>query len=317
MVERTAQLGCRGDAQCTAPCALLPSRRPGAVWAAYRGAMHRRSAADARELRRLLHHEARVHAATHRTIRDLGDGVLLTDPVDRDPSINRLVGPSWPQAGEAFDRRLDEVVTLFATVDRRPHIWAATGRLSGDPTVNRLLEGGFRLLGSADYLVLEEWDAVRALSARALPAGVEISPVGPSPADGAPAAAREIAWVVGDAFDLDPVFRVVIESDAVRSIGRAGTEFALLRLDGEPAAVAKRVTLDGVALLSSIGTRRVHRGRGFGRLVTAVAAVRALNAGARFVYLAVEEGNDGARRMYEDLGFMALRESAAHLIVEG
>ncbi|HSO28322.1 MAG TPA: hypothetical protein VLS28_00325, partial [Candidatus Sulfomarinibacteraceae bacterium] len=70
--------------------------------------------------RRLARHEAAVHAGGGRELRELTDAVLLHDPTDAEPFWNRIAAPAWPEASSAFDRRLDEAVTLFATLGRLP-----------------------------------------------------------------------------------------------------------------------------------------------------------------------------------------------------
>ena len=64
---------------------------------------------DAATSRRLLLHEAAVHAVPGRQLDDLGDGLLLLDPVDPEPFWNRLEALRWPTDPDAFDRRLTEI----------------------------------------------------------------------------------------------------------------------------------------------------------------------------------------------------------------
>ena len=80
---------------------------------------------DSDTLRRLLRHEAEVHAIPGRELRDLGDALLLHDPVDPEPFWNRVEGARWPGEASAFDRRLAEVGILFASIGRQPHIWVS------------------------------------------------------------------------------------------------------------------------------------------------------------------------------------------------
>ena len=73
-------------------------------------------------MRHLLLHEARIHAIPGRDLRDLGDTILLHDPVEPEPFWNRLEGLRWPSDPTAFDRRLTEALVLFASIGRQPHI---------------------------------------------------------------------------------------------------------------------------------------------------------------------------------------------------
>jgi len=102
--------------------------------------------------RRLVVHEARAQQTPGRELRDLGDGWLLHDPSDAEPFWNRLVAPRWPEDPAAFDRRLDQVITLFATLARLPHIRPLP--LGGEPAdIARRIEtlgGGPRRLRDLD-----------------------------------------------------------------------------------------------------------------------------------------------------------------------
>ena len=58
---------------------------------------------DAATMHRLMLHEARIHAVPGRDLRDLGDAILLVDPIDPDPFWNRLECLRWPDDPDAFD----------------------------------------------------------------------------------------------------------------------------------------------------------------------------------------------------------------------
>ena len=91
----------------------------------------------------------------------------------------------------------------------------------------------------------------------------------------------------------------------------------LIRVDGEPAAAAKRATFDGATYLSSIGTRVAYRGRGLGELATAMVTADSVAEGCRWTYLGVFAGNDVAIRLYERLGFVRLGPPAPDLLLRG
>ncbi len=46
-----------------------------------------------------------------------------TIPPDPEPFWNRLEAVRWPDDPDAFDRRLAEILVLFAGLGRQPHIW--------------------------------------------------------------------------------------------------------------------------------------------------------------------------------------------------
>jgi GNAT superfamily N-acetyltransferase len=272
------------------------------------------SAADSRWL---AWHEARSHALAGREVRLLGDAVLLHDASDREPFWNRVAGIAWPDAADAFDRRLTEVLALFAGLDRIPHVWPMPGYDEPDDLVARLLAHGFEDMGSGLVMLL---DADRR---RASPAAGPEARHGASPAieishlerpEDAEEAARDVALVLIDAFGVEPERRQSIERETAILFGREEVHVCLVRVDGEPAAVVRRSTFDRASYLSSIGTRPGYRGMGLGRLVTDVAVREALAAGSRWTYLGVFSDNAVARRMYEGLGFVLLGGPAPDLL---
>ena len=89
--------------------------------------------------------------------------------------------------------------------------------------------------------------------------------------DAAERAAEAIAGVLVASFAVEPERRVAIELEAVLGLANEPYHAVLIRVDGEPAAVARRTTFAGATYLSSIGTAPAFRGRGLGRLVTSVA----------------------------------------------
>ena len=262
--------------------------------------------------RRLAGHEAAVHVAGAREVRDLGDALLLHDTADPEPFWNRLVGPAWPVEPAAFDRRLDEIVTLFATLDRLPHIRTlAIGDRPPDLAA-RLATAGFRPVGVDRSMILADpapgLELARTLAGRR---SLSLEHVGRGPE----LRAIEVARLLVQAFD--------IESDRVPALGaetlaagrRAGGSVLVLLDAGRPASVARRVTLGGGTYLSSIATAPPLQGRGFGSLITALAVAEALDGGTAFVHLLVEADNDVAIGLYERLGFVSLGEPILDLLL--
>ena len=115
-----ARVSCRRYARLQRPgfaCRAAPSTGD------YRGTVIRTVSLDDATTRRLERHETMAHAIPSRDVRDLGDALVLHDPRDPDPFWNRMVSVRWPASPDAFDRRLDEAVTMFALDARQPHIW--------------------------------------------------------------------------------------------------------------------------------------------------------------------------------------------------
>jgi ribosomal protein S18 acetylase RimI-like enzyme len=268
------------------------------------------TSADARWL---AWHEARAHALTSREVRDLGDAWLLYDETDREPFWNRIAGIAWPTPAGAFDRRLTEVLALFAGLDRIPHVWPFPGFDEPLDLTERLLENGFVDHGGGLLLVLDPARAVTSVP----PVGPDVTVERLHRLSGPPAlgAAEAIAAVLVRSFAVEPERRIAIELEAVQGLTTDAYHAILVRVDGRPAPVARRTTFAGGSYLSSIGTDPDFRGRGLGRLVTALAVADALAAGSRWTYLGVFEDNDVAQRLYTSLGFGALGGVAPDLLL--
>jgi ribosomal protein S18 acetylase RimI-like enzyme len=285
--------------------------------------------------RRLVLHEARAQQAPTRELRDLGDGWLLHDPNDVEPFWNRVIAPRWPTEPGAFDRRLDEVITLFATIDRLPHVRPLP--LGGEPPdlPRRLASAGFEWLGADRRMVLVEPEraeerlvAAEARVATAFgPEHVTVTRHGSGAAASASSSPERQRWgerrrwaseaslALEDAFGVDPGRRVALENDVLACVSRPGCSIQLIRVDGEPAAIARRAATGEGSYLSSIGTRPAFRRRGLGSLATALVVADAVRSASPFVHLSVEIDNDAGRRLYESLGFAVVGEPAPDLLL--
>ena len=89
----------------------------------------------------------------------------------------------------------------------------------------------------------------------------------------------------------------------------------LVRVDGEPAAIARRSATGDGSYLSSIGTRPAFRRGGLGSLATLLLLADALGAVSPVVHLAVEVDNEPGRRLYESIGFAVIGEPAADMLL--
>jgi ribosomal protein S18 acetylase RimI-like enzyme len=272
-------------------------------------------AIDPVTMRRLLLHEARVHAVPGRDLRDLGDSILLHDAVEAEPFWNRLEAVRWPDDPGAFDRRLTETLVLFASIGRQPHIWASP--LHDGPTdlVARLLGNGFRDMGEGHVMVLTDPEPARRAAARPLAVGVTLERLAGIASPDAEVAAAAIVDVLVDAFDVDAERRPAIEAETVSSLGHPWFSHYLVRVGGRPAAVARRATFEGASYLSSIGTAGWARGRGFGSLVTRLASADGLASGSDQVYLGVFADNPGAIGVYQRSGLELVGTAAPDLLL--
>lgn len=291
----------------------LPTGRPG-----------RPSDLTADDVRWLAWHEACSHALAGREVRDLGDAYLLHDPTDREPFWNRIAGLDWPSDPVGFDRRLTEFLALFAGLDRIPHVWPSPGFDRPGDLVARLVANGFEDHGAGLLMALDparftEVETARTSDAAASPsaAGERITVerfhrlVGQAAAD----AAQSLAGVLETAFAVEPARRIAIELEAVQGLTTDAYHALLVRVDGHPAAVARRTTFAGASYLSSIGTAPAFRGRGLGRLATKLVVSDALAAGSSWTYLGVFEENGVARSLYDALGFVPVGSPSPDLLL--
>jgi ribosomal protein S18 acetylase RimI-like enzyme len=258
------------------------------------------------DVRWLAWHEARSHALISREVRDLGDAWLLYDETDREPFWNRIAGIAWPTEAVAFDRRLAEMFALFAGLDRVPHVWPSPGYDGPSDLVERLVANGFVDHGGGMLMALDPERAAGAPSLPPLASDVSVERIHLLAGEPAAAAATAIGSVLVASFGVEAERRVAIELEAVMGLQTDAYHAILVRVDGQPAAVARRTTFAGGSYLSSIGTDPAFRGRGLGRLVTSLAVSDALAAGSRWTYLGVFAENPVARSLYDSLGFVAV-----------
>lgn len=262
----------------------------------------------------MLMHEAQVHATSGRTLRDLGDGILLHDPTDPEPFWNRLAAVRWPQEADAFDRRFTEILVLFTTIARQPHIWPSPAHDTPADLIVRLLANGFRDMGAA--LVMANANTSSAATDESpAPSGITLERVAGLTGPPAQALGSAIVQVLTDAFEVFSEREPGVEAETIASLGHPWFTHYLVRFDGQPAAVARRATFDGLSYISSIGTASWARGRGFGRIVTATATRDALDAGSEWVYLGVFADNPVAIRLYEGLGYERIGEAVPDLLL--
>lgn len=259
----------------------------------------------AADVRWLAWHEARAHALIGREVRDLGDGWLLHDATDHEPFWNRIAGIAWPTDPAGFDHRLTEILALFAGLDRIPHIWPFPGFDEPPDLVGRLLAFGFEDYGGGLTMVLDH-DRI-GTDAIVLPDAdgrqVSVERVHRAVGSAAQDAARAIADVLVASFAVETERRLAIELETILGLDTDPYHAILIRVDGQPAAVARRTTFAGGSYLSSIGTIPELRGLGLGRLATSLAIADAIADRSRRIYLGVFEDNDVAQRLYRSLGF--------------
>jgi len=279
-------------------------------------------AIDADRIRLLLRHEAVVHSIPGRELVDLGDGLLLHDPSDAEPFWNRLEAVRWPVDAHAFDQRLLEVLARFAAVGRQPHVWVTPAADEPADLVARLTANGFQDMGLG-HLMAAWAPALDRAALRSSPRrDIEVRRVGAGAAtpDSVPAGwadmATPIVGVLMAAFGVEEERRAGVIAETQASLADPRFTHYLVLHRGEPAAVARRATFDGISYLSSIGVLPSARRLGLGSLVTTSAMLDALDAGSEWLHLGVFADNLVAKRLYEQLGFIdASRPSPDMLLI--
>lgn len=269
---------------------------------------------DAATMRFLEWHEAMAHSIPGREVRDLGDAVLLHDPVDRDPFWNRLSAMRLPVDATDFDRRLEELLRLFDRLDRSPHAWLPPAHQIPVDLAGRLRKRGFRDVPGGLVMRLVDRGPVRGVF-DALP-GVTLERHRRPPRHDRPRLADEAAALLVAAFRVDPFARFRLARDLDEAFASDELHVYIARVGGTAVAVAKRLAFDGASYLSSIGTRPGWQGRGLGTLVTAACIRDSVAAGERYIYLGVREENVRARSLYERLGFARIGDTAHDLLLE-
>ena len=273
---------------------------------------------DASTVRRLLRHEAEVHAIPGRTLRDLGDALLLYDRDEPEPFWNRLAAIQWPVDPTAFDRRLAEAAVLFASIGRQPHFWTSPPHDEPVDLVERLTANGFENVGEGLLLVARDGEPARdAMRRGGLGADMTLERLRAVTGPPAAAAADAIVSVLLEAFGVEAARRPGVAAETRVSLADGRFMHYLVRRGGTPVAAARRATFDGISYLSSIGTVEAVRGMGLGRFVTGAAMIDSLDEGSEWIHLGVFADNVPARRLYESLGFVMSGDPGPDMILVG
>jgi hypothetical protein len=254
-------------------------------------------------------HEAQAHGHGEREVRDLGDAILLHDPFDDDPFVNRLSALRLPDDPDACDRRLAELFALFAGLRRRPHAWLSPAFATPADLEDRLRADGFIDYGGM-YVLVQMGHALPPPA----PRGTDVRLERLSAAGDPRRVARAAAEVMIDAFATEGAAVDQVAADLERA-DRDRWDVTVAWAEDEPVSAGRRYTADGMTYLSSIGTRRRWWGRGFAAVVTSELAADGVAAGGPLVHLGVEAENTRAKRLYARLGFEVLGGRVADLLL--
>jgi ribosomal protein S18 acetylase RimI-like enzyme len=265
-------------------------------------------------LRALEVHPARAVAIPGRGWRDLGDAVLLFSAGEKEPFFNRLTAVRWPDDARAFDVRLRDTNELFAALGRKPYVWAIPDLSTPRDLIARLAANGFVNQGGGfDMVLVREPDG--RLEAP-LPSGAVLESWNCPSAQDRPGLAQALARVIGESFHIPESRHSNLVAEIALTLQQPSFHAYLLRIDGEPVATGERYSFDGASYLSSIGTRPLWRGHGFGSLITRALARDSVAGGFDLVYLGVYADNTRAIRLYGRLGFATLGSRSAEMLLE-
>jgi ribosomal protein S18 acetylase RimI-like enzyme len=268
-------------------------------------------AAPAAIRRGLERHEGRVAGATGRRFTDLGDAVLVHDELASGTWRTWLGDIRWPSADGAFERRLLDALTVFATIDRRPSIWVQPGASAPSDLAERLEANGFGAAETAYRMRLRSVARASIAEAARDRTGLAATVLSAPPLPGDPVV-TEAARVITDAFGMR---RAGLAAELGSVLTRPGATLVVVRAAGEAVGAGRSFALDGMAYLSAIGVSPEWQGQGIGRFVTAALASAAFEAGSRTVHLAVAVDNIAAWRAYAALGFRAVGPPETRLVL--
>jgi ribosomal protein S18 acetylase RimI-like enzyme len=191
----------------------------------------------------------------------------------------------------------------FAGLARQPHVWVSPPHDTPSDLVARLAANGFEDAGEGCLMVTADAESVRVVATAPRPAGVAVHRFQRLREAPALDAAERIVAVLVDAFGVDAARRAGIVAETLATLADPRFTHYLVTIDDAPAAAARRATFDRLSYLSSIGTVGWARGRGLGRLVTAIATLDGLDAGSDWAHLGVFADNEAAIGLYRGLGY--------------
>jgi ribosomal protein S18 acetylase RimI-like enzyme len=106
-----------------------------------------------------------------------------------------------------------------------------------------------------------------------------------------------------EVFGVDPARAEARRGELRDALTGGGLRAFVVRLDGEPIAVARVSQGDGVAGIYALGVARAWRDHGYGTLLATIATRAGMATGNRIVWLSVEHGNPLSCHVYDKLGF--------------
>ena len=244
------------------------------------------------ELVRIQRHMASLPVHVGATVaQDPALGVLMIRQRGSGSAINYAAMPRWE--GGTWQTSLDRLANVMRAEGNWPSLLLAD-RFDRPPGLDTAMASvGWRRLLGETVLWVGHASVVPHLDPR-----LRFEAVQPRSVEDHEALEREI-------FGVDPARAEARRRELREALTTGGLRAFVVRLDGEPIAVARVSQGEGVAGIYALGVTRAWRGKGYGTLLATITTRAGMATGNRIVWLSVEDGNDPARRVYDRLGFQS------------
>jgi ribosomal protein S18 acetylase RimI-like enzyme len=242
------------------------------------------------EMARIERHLASLPVHAGATVEeDASLGVLLVRQPSEGPAWNYAALPRW--SAEGWREQLGRVVEWFTDCGAWPSLLVAD-RLDRPIGLGAALESaGWSAVVSEQVM----WVG-RASVVPHLDPSMRIEAVQPTSVDDHELLERQVFGLpANQAADRRRVVSTALGSGQLRAY--------VVRVAGEPVAVARLSLGDRVAGIYGVGVAEAWRNRGYGTLVTTVATRAGMALGNRVVWLSVDPRNATAVHVYRKLGF--------------
>jgi ribosomal-protein-alanine N-acetyltransferase len=196
-------------------------------------------------------------------------------------------------------------------------VWVSPPHDEPSDLAARLIANGFENAGDGLLMIVAGDGPSRSVVEADRPPGIRIHRFERLREGPAREAAERIVGVLVAAFGVGEERRAGIVAETMATLADRRFTHYVITDDDEPLAAARRATFHGLSYLSSIGTVPRARGRGLGRLVTAVATADGKAAGSEWIHLGVFADNPGAIGVYRSLGFELSGEPGPDLLLVG
>lgn len=237
-------------------------------------------------------HAAVLHYAGAEIVDDPEVGVVWIRYTGRTTSLSFAKCVRWPD--DVAEERFDDLAQRMRSAGDWPTISLAEG-----------VSQPARLLSLVEQLGWIKVAGERMMFTRHAPVVPHLDP-GLRIEAVTPGTAAELVGLETANFGLPPDDHGERAERLAEAVANSAVRGFIVRLVAEPVAGARLVqgpAGTGISALTGVGVTARLRGRGYGRLVTAVATRAGLATGHGLVWLSVDEANTAAVKLYESLGY--------------